>query len=171
MAYSAPPQITPGEFVDENDWNRLVDDIVFLANPPACRLYHSTTQNVANGADTTMTFNSERFDTDSMHSAGSPTRITFNTAGLYVVGGWVSYASDNDFQFYRTQVRLNGATLIGEQTASHTYAGSIGADSLLTLIWKFAAADYIELITTQVNASAGTLASAPEFWATWVGLG
>lgn len=171
MPYTSPATVVTGTGIASAWGNSVKAALDFLANPPACRLYHGTTQNVANGADTVMTFNSERFDTDAMHDAGSPTRITFNTAGLYVVGGWVSYASDTDFQFYRTQIRLNGATLIGEQTASHTYAGSIGADSLLTLIWKFAAADYIELLTTQVNASAGTLASAPEFWATWIGLG
>lgn len=173
MGYTAPITQVAGTTILSADWNTYVrDNILFLANPPACRVFHNTTQNLSNGADVVMLCNSERYDTDGMHSTSVDTgRVTMTTAGLYTVGAYVALQTDTDYTLYRLLLRLNGATNIAGQTATHTYAGGIGAQMTVETTYKFAAADYFEAVAVQVNTSAGTLTCQPELWATWVGTG
>src|SRR5262245_7924090 len=88
MGYTTPTTHSTGDLITASIWNTdLVDNIKFLANPPACRVYNSDDSNgVVDQTDLAVSFDSERFDTDNMHSTSSnKSRITFNTAGVYVV--------------------------------------------------------------------------------------
>lgn len=177
MAYSAPPQVTPGEYVDEIDWNRLVDDITFLANPPACRVYHNTTQAVGDNVSALVLFNSERYDTDSMHSTSVNTgRITFNTAGIYIVTFNCLFAAGADYATVYGEIRLNGVTPLVWHTNQANAVSQTPSINLVTA-YKFAAADYIEARVVQDNTASASRNiinsgnSSPEFAATWVGLG
>lgn len=162
-----------GEFVDDDDWDELVDALNFLANRPSCRVYNSAAISCANGAETFLTFNSERWDTDSMHSTGSLTgRITINTAGLYVVTANLDIAPSATGDRY-VAIRVNGATVIGYD--SRRAPAVQGCLFVLSTLYRFAVADYIEVGVYQdsggaLNARAGT-AYSPEFGATWIGRG
>lgn len=179
MAYSAPRTWSAGDKPTAAQFNQDIrDNASFLANPPACRVYHNTTQSIPDNTETVVSFNSERYDTNSMHSTSVNTsRITINTAGLYLVtfGGAVVDGSDY-IQSY-ANIRLNGATFI----AYHNHTGN-GANTwfpLITLstVYKFAVSDYIEVLMYQDNSAgaARNLRStgnwSPEFSATWIGLG
>lgn len=174
MPYTTPTTITTGQLVTaslmNNEW---VNNIAFLANPPACRVYHNANQSVANGAVAYLSFNSERYDTDSMHNTVTNNgRITFNTAGLYHVFAQIVFAS-NVTGVRAIEIRRNGGNNIILNTVQATSAFNTRMG--ISTIWKFAAADYIECGVFQ--NSGGALNAefnadySPEFGATWIGLG
>ena len=62
------------------------NNLSFLYNAPTVGLRNSTGQVISSGVNTILTFNTEDWDTDNMHSTVSNTgRITCNTAGIYIV--------------------------------------------------------------------------------------
>lgn len=150
-------------------------DHVHAYNPPACRLTHSVAQNVPDTTVTILTFDTERFDTDNMHSAGSPTRITINTAGLYQITATVEYAPGT-YEYASNGLLLNGTTLIAISDASNTGA-IFGQSRTVTALWKCAAGDFVEVRLFQDNTAGATRAIqksnaySPEFSAVWVGVG
>lgn len=173
MPYTTPAAQSSGA-VAPSSWAATVKAALdYLANPPACRVYHNANQTIATTSNVALAFNSERFDTDSMHSTSSLTsRITFNTAGLYLVTGqmvWVAAAAGNR----QAGIRLNGTTFIG--VVLEPAAGGDTPALVVSTLYKFAVGDYVELMAfqnsggnldVQVNAN-----YSPEFSAVWVGLG
>ena len=98
-----------------------------------------------------MTFDSESYDTDTMHSTSSNTsRITFTTAGKYSVKG--VFCSDTNAVVYGG-IRLNGSTYIQKEGVGNAGANTANGFTF-ALDYVFAAADYIELMGTL--ASTGT---------------
>lgn len=181
MAYVEPSNRTAGEFIDAPDWNQdVVSNVSFLANPPACRVHDASgTQTLNNNTATAIDFDSERFDTDNMHSTSSNiSRITINTAGLYVVGAHISVTGETDYTSLVADLRVSGTTLIARDRilTAGTYSASEPHLFVVTL-YKFTATQYVELVVTQENTSANAEATVisgnltPEFWATWIGLG
>lgn len=99
-------------------------------------------------------FNTESFDTDTMHdNVTNNTRITFTTAGKYLVTGIVN--TDANAGSY-CGIRLNGSTYIATNGAGNV-AASTGNGAEATTIYDFAASDYVELMgafgTTQTTKS------------------
>lgn len=144
-------------------------------SPPACRVFNSAVQSIpTGGTGAALTFDSERFDTDNMHSTSSFTsRITFNTAGLYIVTGYAGFAGSAAGAIRAFQIRLNGVTVLATQLAP--VGATHNSQSTVTAGWKFAVNDYVELLLIQDSGGAlNSLVSAaqsPEFSAVWVGLG
>lgn len=179
MALTYPiPTVTAGEFIDTPDWNALVDSINFHSNPPACRVYNNAAQSITDNTETTVAFNSERYDTDSMHSTSVNTsRITFNTAGLYVVGFLLEFTAAADYFLCYASLRLNGTTQIDEASSFGIASAASAVKLRAVTTYKFAANDYLEIRAYQDNTAnaarnlqvAGQ--RAPEFWATWAGVG
>lgn len=180
MGYTAPTTRATGYLVTAANWNTdLVDNITFLANPPACRVYHSVNQSITHGALTTLAFNSERYDTASLHdTVTNNSRITIPVAGIYTVTTHVVWQADTDYTRRIVDILLNGATLIArkdDESPGHVVALDEGW--ALTTAYKFAVNDYVEVRVFQQNTSVGannvmTFANySPEFAATWIGLG
>jgi hypothetical protein len=174
MGYSAPTTITTSQLVTaalmNADW---VGNIAFLANPPACRVYHNASQALTTAVEFTLAFNSERFDTNSMHdTVTNNSRITFNTAGIYVVTAQVSFAN-NATGYRHIAIYANNTTYLALQNAT-----AMNGDNhylVVTTTYKFAVADYVQAKVLQtsggnLNATVNTNFS-PEFSAVWVGLG
>ena len=130
--------------VFNNAWVQSVYDSI--EDMPQCSAYHSTTQSVNHDTATALTFDSEDFDSDGMHSAGaSPTRITIpaNGGGLYLLIGQANFAADADGQ-RQLRLRKNGTTdlvIANQPVATATTATIMQIQTLAVL----AAADYIEL--------------------------
>jgi len=148
-------------------------------NPPACRIYRSTTLSVPHNAVTAIPFDVERFDNDLMHSTVSLTdRITFNTAGVYVIHAFIVFAASTAGQ--RTlQIVLNGdnaKVLVSTDQPPNPTVGN-GTAIQVTTLWKFAAADFIQAVAYQTSGGAlNLIGSTPtlaqtEFAVGWVGLG
>lgn len=143
-------------------------------DPPACRVHHSAVQSIPNNTETPLLFNSKRYDTDSMHSTSVNTsRITLNTAGLYVVSGNIQWAA-NATGPRQIGIRLNGGTYLAIELDPSAGA-SIVHQQNVTTVYKFAATNYVELVAYQASGAALNSNAAgnysPEFSATWIGSG
>ena len=177
IPYTTPTTITTGQFVTAALMNsHWVENIRFLANPPSCRVYHSAAQSIAHATETTAAFNSERFDTNAMHdTATNNSRITFATAGLYLVTFTGKYATAADYTATTCRIRLNGTTYIADGTSERNT--TIESRIQTTTLYRFAAGDYIEVRLYQANSAAAARNLevsgnwSPEFMAVWVGLG
>lgn len=169
MAYSTPPNFTTGAIVTETQLDTLSDDIAFLANPPKCRVYNSANISVPHNTPTALAFNSERFDSDTMHStAVNTSRITFTTAGTYLVGGGVTWAG-NTAGIRDITLRLGGATNLATISDDVPSGFAYSWSQSVATLYTFSAGQYVELIANQ--DSGGALNSlnvgncSPEFWA------
>lgn len=154
------------------------DTHVHAYTPPACRVFHNTTQSIAHNVDQVLVFNSERYDTDSMHSTSVLTeRITINTAGLYVFTFTGQMATAVDYTTLYTYIRLNGATIIGIGPAATGTTSAVADPVSVTTVYKCAAGDYVEVLQRQNNGAtaARNMLQAnnysPEFTAVWIGVG
>lgn len=147
------------------------DNSQFLHQPPCCRVFNSANISVSNGAYNALTFNSERYNTDSMHStAVNTSRITATTAGKYNAGGCIQYAAAAGGSIRAAAVRLNGLTIVGHMTTP-SLGASASPQVNVSCDYALAAADYLELLAFQDSGAAlnATVNGnySPEFWASW----
>lgn len=133
----------------------------------SCRIYDSNaTQSIDSSASTAVTFDSERWDTDGLHSTSSNTsRITFQRSGKYVVGGNVRW--DNNATGLRSvAIRLNGSTFLAY--TQDTVVADSEEYQQVSCLYDFSVDDYIELVVYQTSGGSLDLLSyantAPEFW-------
>ena len=156
-------------------WGDAVRDLLnFHNNVPACRLYRATDQTITNNDATQwISFSNERYDTDNMWAAGSPTIITINTAGLYLFTCRVFFV-------------VNG-TGIRELVLNHSVDGNIDYDTQpapsatqgmmlsVATVWKCAAATTVRVRAFQNSGAGLNIARfanwSQEFTATWLGNG
>lgn len=145
-----------------------------IANPPACRVYNDSNQNILTATDLALAFNQERFDTDTMHvlTAGLNTRITFNTAGVYVITLSVTWSA-NASGDRKIRIRLNGSTLIASDERSSDQNDDF--DHAIGTTYKFAVNDYIEAYLGQNSGVTLQILNngnySPEMAAVRVGVG
>jgi hypothetical protein len=144
---------------------------------PAARVYNDAAIDPAPGNWVTLTFNTERFDTDAMHSTSTNTsRLTVPTGGdgLYLIGAHVEFdysGATSGALVCGVRILLNGTTVIGQDYRTLATQSSLGIDMTVgcTTLYNLAATNYVEVQAfTQgdVNVLA-TAAYSPEFWAIW----
>jgi len=153
-------------------------DVNLVRDPPACRVYNSANISIPHSATTAVTHDSERFDTDTMHSTSSNTsRITFTTAGLYLVGFHGRFEAGTDYSRAYADITLNGATLLARYDRRATTVDVRDPAMEVVTAYKFAAADYVEARVFHQNTAAAarnlvvSANESPEFWAVRVGSG
>src|ERR1044072_7417202 len=102
------PDKATGDIFTESMWDSSIRDNINngIVNQLGCRVFSSA--NVATtSTPAAISFNSERFDNDTMHSSSTdPTRITINTDGVYVIGGNVEWQGDSGR--LQVNIKLNG---------------------------------------------------------------
>lgn len=174
---AAPAEISHGAASTGSGNNPAREDHAHGHNPPACRVFHSVNQSIADATLAALAFDSERFDTDTMHdTVTNNSRITFNTAGVYSGVANVRFASRSDYLAIDVQIQLNGTTVIAWDREMHAGANVIPIFSV-PFLYKFAATDFIEVVvrhdnTGNVAANVDAAAQySPEFSAVWVGTG
>lgn len=170
--YNTVPDKTVGDVFTEAMWDdSLKTNLNNLIVPAACRAYNNANIAVPNNTFTALTFNSERFDTDGMHSTSVNTgRITVTTPGVYTVAAHVNFAS-NSTGLRTARIRLNGATVLAVHDSP---ANSTGSASLtVATIYELALNDYLTVEVFQNSgASLDVVAGgnfSPEFSAAWIG--
>lgn len=184
LSSNRPTSPFNGQLIYETDTHRYGARIngVWQPSPhnvPACRVFNNANQSVpdAGGGLSPVLFNTEYYDTDSMHSTSVNTgRITFNTPGVYSIGASVRFQGAADYLYVQIGVSLNSGNIIAVQT---TQGNAAGYEPWLTCAthFKFAANDFITLFVFQdntANAARNLLSSvdsSPAFWATWIGVG
>lgn len=171
--FNIVPDKATGDIFTEQMWDDyLKTNLNNLIVPPACRVYASGNQSIGNATFTAVTFNSERFDTDGMHSTSVNTaRVTAATAGIYQITGHLVFASGSGTR--NARIRLNGVTSIAEQETPVTTATRAVT---VTCLYELAVGDYVELLAYQDSGGAlnilgnGTVPNyGSELSAVWVG--
>lgn len=129
---------------------------VFLPNHSwalGARAFNSGAQSIPDAAETKLTFDSERWDTDDCHSTSvSSGRLTANTAGMYVISASIAFA-DNATGRRKVSIRWNDATLIAQESQPASTAGDSTYMTVST-IYKMAAGDYVEVQVYQNSGGA-----------------
>lgn len=117
---------------------RVIPDI-------SCRVYHNADQDVQNSTWTSLAFNSERFDTDNIHSTTvNNARLTCQTAGKYLIIAHFLF-NPNGVGTRALSIELNGATPIGGcQFRPPATAGNHAGLSAST-IYDLAVGDYVRI--------------------------
>ena len=175
MPYVDPGAVTTGTTITSTWGNAVRNAEQYLANPPACKMAGSGTQNVNTATRTAITFSTEVFDTDTMHDTSTNTaRITIKTAGVYVVTGTLEFPANAGGSVRQVEIRLNGADA-SLQAINSAFPGSVGVVLSVSVVGKYAVNDYLELTAYQTSgatlACGGTAPYQKSFAATWVGLG
>ena len=155
----------------------VIDDLILLAgSQPAtygdvsARVYNTSAQSITSGTATVVTFDSERYDTDTIHSTSSNTgRLTATTAGKYQIAGHIEWAADATVGLRRMEILLNGATVIAAQDCAVANEASPAFTTRCSLntYYSLSATDYVELRVRQTVASTLNVAASgnysPEF--------
>lgn len=161
------------------------NSVNFLINRPMVKVYNSAdwVNWAAAGTLYLTTWDSEVYDTDTMHSTASNTaRITFTTAGVYTIKHKLklpipgtAWGGSSRIQ---TEWRLNGTGTSIDINLSNPNDANVATGHTHAFDYKAAAADYIELYAgftaggpaainpALVSGSAQTVASA-----LWIGTG
>lgn len=116
---------------------------------PMCRVYNTAAQTIANTTVTALTFDSERFDTDTIHSISADTsRLTCKTAGVYQIGFSGGFAS-NSTGYRSFRLRLNGGSYL-----SSIFQNAVNGDVTfvnISTLYELAVNDYVEIVVYQTS--------------------
>ncbi len=129
------------------------------------RVFNSANISCPNGANVTLTYDSERYDTDAIHSVLLNTgRLTARTVGKYIIvfgGNWAFNIGGSG----SLKIQLNGATSLAE-VLNLNPAGNQHRQ-VVTTIWDMAVGDYVELIARQTSGGPANMLAvgdaSPEF--------
>ncbi len=123
-----------GNFAKFNSQGTLID-----GGPVTARVYNSASLSIPSGAETALTFNSERWDLNNLHSTSSFTgRITMDAAHTCMVSASVAMTAGGG-TFRDLSIRVNGTTMIATQDVS-----AVNPYIAVSTIYQFAANDYVE---------------------------
>lgn len=137
---------------------------------PSARVYNNASISIPNNTVTALTFNSERWDTDNIHSTTTNTgRLTCVTAGIYHIYGTVQFAG-NATGIRSLIIRLNGTTYLASNLS---IASSAINEIAISTGYSLSATDYVELLVYQNSGAARNVNSvgnySPEFGMTYLG--
>jgi hypothetical protein len=132
-------------------------------------IYHSTTQSLTNSTETAVLFDTEDFDTGTMHDTGSNTSRITNGTGLTIkllLTATVSFAS-NATGSRAIRFRKGGSTAVSGWSRTTGLSGD-PSDVTLSAIVSLAASEYVELIAIQSSGGALNIGSATRQFASSV---
>lgn len=135
-----------------------------LAQQGYCSVYKSATQSIPDSTWTELTFDTEAFDTNSMHSTSSNTgRINGRYAGVYICIANVKFASDGAGTGVRgIRIKLNG-TVVAESSEEQVGTGDIFLNMSTTVNMTTGASDYVTLEVYQTSGGALNVGSGLEY--------
>lgn len=156
MAWTTPRTWTDPEVVTAAMMNAHVrDNLNWVHGFHGCRLYKSADQTIASGNNDVLTWNSESFDTDALHSTSSNTSRIVIPSGLdgywRVVCGVQSDADAANHNSLTLRLRKNAAGVSGGGTllTAHTFTGHTNAHYSQTEITvALVATDHVECFFT-----------------------
>jgi len=127
---------------------------------PTALVYRAGTTALTSGVFTTLTPDTMRWDNNQFwNPTSNPERITFKSAGLYLIGGYVEFNAVTGGRRY-VQISANNTTPLVQQVV--TVANANATRLSLSTIYYFAANDFIE-IDAQATV-AGVTVALPNFW-------
>jgi hypothetical protein len=129
------------------------------------RVYNSANETIPTTTWATVTFNSERWDTDNIHdNSTNNSRLTCKTAGIYLIVFCGAFASATSGRL-GGEIVLNGTTQIGMMTNLLSSLGQMRTN--ITAIYSLNVNDYVEALVLQESGGNLDLVAAanysPEF--------
>lgn len=172
-SYYTVADLDTGDVLPETWIDQARENMTNLIVPPACRVYAGTATQVAIDTLTILQFESERFDTDSMHSTSTNTsRITCNTDGIYDIRAHVEW-DVNATDHRATQIMLNGSTVIAQVVQQAVQVASTRTEQICSAHYALVAGDYVQVCVFQSGGSPLSVTvsgnHSPEFSAVWLG--
>ena len=139
---------------------------------PMARAFHNAAQSVANNTVSTLAFNSERYDTDTIHdNSTNSERLTCKTAGKYGIWVNIRWASNATGVRDLSLVLSAGPTTIANVNQDSNDTG-VHSMSLYTE-YVMAVNEYVTVAVFQDSGGALNVDSAsaftPEFGMHWLG--
>ena len=172
MGFVSPTTKSNGDGLTAADWNTYVrDNTAFLHAPPRCSIVNSGNQSIPNAADTDLTFDTEEYDTDTMHSTvTNQERIVAKTAGVYLVSCGVEFAA-NTTGSRQVKITVNNASVVGYQNTTSTLNNVVVRLNVAAQIYMDVD-DYVKAVVYQDSAGSLNVVAAngtPFFRAVWIG--
>lgn len=136
---------------------RLIDyvtQILPYLHHHGARVFKSANQNIPNNTWTSVTFDREDYDTDTIHdNVVSNTRLTCKTAGKYIIVAeiWFAHNAAGERQ---ARFVLNGVTSFFFLAFDPTQVAGLPFVAPLATIWDLPVTDFVELQVYQ-NSGAG----------------
>ena len=156
-AYVEPTTVhnpTTGQAIPAAWGDVIRDDLDAIYNGPLVQLTKAAVQSIATGAGlVAATFDTEVDDTDTMHAAGNPTRITLTKAGWYLFLCSASWSDEADTTQRRIQLYKGGVSL--GDTYNDRVAANGTTDTPQNAAWLVdcAAATYVEMYVSHSAAT------------------
>jgi hypothetical protein len=166
-AYTNVPDKVSGDVFSETMWDVSIrDNINNLISPAMCSVFQS--QAIAALSDptfTTINYATELLDTDAMHdNVTNNSRITANTAGLYVASSLATWPLGPGYRIIR--FFQNGATVTQTSFEHGGVVPGIAHGQMLSELWDASATHFREI---QVQSNSNALTVSSWFHAVWVG--
>lgn len=89
--YTALGTVAAGDVYTASAYNVMATNVNQFIVPPSVQLIRSSNL-TSYTASSDITWSSAAWDTDGMFSAGSPTQITIQTTGLYLLSGMIQFS-------------------------------------------------------------------------------
>ena len=143
---------------------------------PSCRAYNDAAIDPATSSWVTLTFNQERWDTNTMHDlVTNSSRLTIPTGGdgIYAIDGGALFDTSGvggGTAYYGIRVILGGATVIKQLGPVEITQDTHDMGMAISALYNLAATNYVELqvfTTADINILS-TANVSPEFGATWI---
>jgi hypothetical protein len=139
---------------------------------PMCRVYNNAAIDPATSSWVTLTFNTERHDTNGMHSTVSNTgRLTAPSGGggIYLLGGCAECDFTGETGSVGLRLLLNGTTVIAQNGLVRITSTASRSLSIET-VYILSVTDYVELqVYTTMDVDVAVQSNySPEFWAIWM---
>lgn len=130
-----------------------------FATLPAAKVYKSTVTTLVNGAETTLTFDSERFDNSNLHDTSANTdRLTSPITGLYLITASIETNATPLTGVLRLAFYKNGTTDVIARSSMSPNAVS----HTLSTFARLVANDYVICrVLNTTGASVNILAGSP----------
>jgi hypothetical protein len=121
---------------------------------PCVFVKSSVNQSIANGVNTTLSFDLEDYDTDNLHSTTTNnSRITISRAGLWLFFATVVFAS-NSTGFRTVYLGINGGGSIGVTRVTVNAVSGIETYVCAAGMKNLSVNDYVEVIVSQNSGAA-----------------
>ncbi len=132
---------------------------IISGGPITARVYNSSNISIPDITSTVLTFNSERWDANNLHSTGSLTsRITLDAARTCTVTASVAFGATGG-TLRDVWLQVNGGTII----AATSVPINTSSYATVSTVYKFAAADYVEVAAYQNSGGAINVVALPNY--------
>ena len=147
--YNTFTDVATGDVYTAAAHNDVLENINNYRVPPMCRVKQTSGQSVAYNTNVILSFDDEDFDTDAMHdNATNNSRITINTAGVYLVVAGIRYTAGVSTTTRISVLKNGGSAGIDERGPNNTRSGQ-----QVTGYYNLAVADYLEAEVYQNNTA------------------